>query len=541
MRRVFDYLHEHIVKVIVIVAVLTAIVSMAFILNNDVQNTQAGDEIVEYKSMKTVYFAMDKVKSLNPLSSDEEDTHYISKLVFSSLFRFDENLNLKNDLVKSYETDANDGEVKIKLRSDVDFSDGSELTAYDVRYTIDQIGYIGKKSPYYTYAEKIDYVDVHGDTSLTICFKNPADAALDNLTFPIVSSSSYSTSEEKPIGSGMYKYGSYANHKTLKLNPNKNYYGEIAKNKLVFKVISDKEKTLGLKTIDSVTAAVTTESSVAIEAEDKKLQVTPIPSSEMEYMGFNFKHKYLKDVRVRKAIAKTMNLNTIINDSYGGAGMISDTIYFPGFLGIKNGGDPYEQDQVGASQLLKECGFKDSDENGILEDKDGKEFDLEILVNENAESRVDAAETIAAELEKIGIRATVKDLSWKSYKNALRKGKFDLYLGGYRFDAQYNLKEMFAKNNFLRYNNQDVSALVKKMETAQSVEKQKQTFEKLKPMLIDELPYYCIAYKTYSFISVERFTATVIPSYHDRYAGCDSWQWEKVLTTKVEEKKEETK
>ena len=74
-------MHEHIVKVIVIVAVLTAIVSMAFILNNDVQNTQAGDEIVEYKSMKTVYFAMDKVKSLNPLSSDEEDTHYISKLV----------------------------------------------------------------------------------------------------------------------------------------------------------------------------------------------------------------------------------------------------------------------------------------------------------------------------------------------------------------------------------------------------------------------------------------------------------------------------
>ena len=541
MRRVFDYLHEHIVKVIVIVAVLTAVISMAFILSDDGQKTQSGDEIVEYQSMKTVYFAMDKVKSLNPLSSQEEDTHYISKLVFSSLFQFDNTMGLKKDLVKSYETDAKDGEVKIKLRSDVEFSDGTDLTAYDVRYTVEQIGYIGNKSPYYVYADKIDYIDVHSDTSLTVYFKKPADAALDNLTFPIVSSSLYSSTDEKPIGSGMYKYGSYANHKTLKLNPNQKYYGTKAKNKLVFKVISDKTKIPGLMTIDSVTAAVTTDSAVAIEAEDKNLQVTAIPSSEMEYLGFNFKHKYLKDARVRKAIAKVMDFDTIIKDSYGGAGMISDSIYFPGYLGTENNGDPYEQDPVGASQLLKDCGFTDKDENGILEDKDGKEFILEILVNENEESRVDAAETIAAEMQKIGIKADVKKASWKSYKKALKKGKYDLYLGGYRFDAQYNLKEMFAKNNFLRYNNQDVLELVQKMETALTAEKQKAAYEKLKPMLTEELPYYCIMYRTYSFMSVERFTADVIPSYHNRYAGCDSWQWEKVLTTKVEDEDKETK
>lgn len=541
MRKIFDFLHEHIVKVIVIVAVLTAIISMAFILRNDGQTPQPGDEVVEYKTMKTVYFAMDKVKSLNPLSSQEEDTYYISKLVFSSLFRFDETMNLEKDLVKTYETDAKNGEVKIKLHSGVKFSDGTALTAYDVRYTVDQIGYLGAKCPYYAYADKIDHVEVHGDTSLTVCFKKPADAALDNLTFPIVSSNLYSASDEKPVGSGLYKYGSYANHKTLRLNPNETYYGTKAKNKLVFKVISDKTKIPGLMTIDSITAGVTTDSAVSIEAEDKNLQVTPIPSSEMEYVGFNFKHKYLKDARVRKAIAKTMDLDAIINDSYGGAGMVSDTIYFPGFLGTENGGDPYEPDQVGASELLKECGFKDSDENGILEDKDGKEFSIAILVNENEDSRVDAADTIAAELQKIGIKATVVEKSWKSYKTALKKGRFDMYLGGYSFDAKYNLKEMFAKNNFLRYNNQDVLKLVKKMETCLTVKKQKETFEQLKPMLIEELPYYCIAYKTYSFLSVERFTADVIPNYQNRYAGCDSWQWEKILTTKVESKEEKTK
>ena len=96
MRNIIDYLHEHIVKVIVIVAILTTVVSMAFILRNDGDTKENSGEIVEFQSINTVYFAMDKVKSLNPLSSQEEDTHYISKLVFSSLFRFDENLNLEN-------------------------------------------------------------------------------------------------------------------------------------------------------------------------------------------------------------------------------------------------------------------------------------------------------------------------------------------------------------------------------------------------------------------------------------------------------------
>lgn len=537
--RLIDYLHERIITVIVIVAILTAVISMIFILTDDKNQEPVGSEVVNYEEMDTVYFAMDKVTSLNPLSSQEEDTYFISKLVFSSLFRLDQNLNIEKDLVSEYETDTVNGSVSIKLRQDAKFSDGTDLTAYDIRYTIDQISYLGDKYPYYAYVNKIDYVEIEGDYDFTVYFKNAKDAALDNLTFPIVSSALYDRSDEIPVGSGMYRYGTYANHKVLNLEPNESYYGASAKNELVFKVISDKSKVPGLMTIDSITAAVTTDSAVSIDAEDKKLNVTPIPSNEMEYLGFNFEHKFLKNVKVRQAIAKTMNLDALIKDSYGGMGMISDTVYFPGFLGVENTGDPYSQDQIGASQLLKECGFTDDNGDGVLEDKDGKEFYLQILVNEETESRVDVAQTIATELQKIGIKASVKKASWKTYKEALKSGKYDLFIGGYVFDSQYNLKEMFAKNNFLRYNNKDVLKLVEQLETSVTAEQQKQIYEKLKPILVEEIPYYCIAYKSYSFVSVKHFEGELIPSFHDRYYGCNSWKWEKMLTTKVEEKQKE--
>ena len=492
--RIFDYLHEHIIAVIIIVAILAGGICTAIIFHDNQNPQQTDTEITEYKSMKTVYFAMDKISSLNPLSATSEDAYYISKLVFSSLFRLNSNLNIEKDLVESYDVDTGEGQVSIKLKEGVVFSDESELTAYDVSYTVDQIESIGKKSPYYEYITKIDYIDVEGDHDLTIYFKSPADAALDNLIFPIVSSSSYDISDTKPAGSGPYSFGTYANKKLLKLKVNKDYYGSVATNALQFKVIADKSKIPGLMTIDSITAAVVTRNDVAIDAEDKGLNVTPIPSNEVEYVGFNFKNNYLKDKRVRQAIAKAIDCQQIIDDSYGGAGMVNDSLYYPGFLGSENTGDPYEQDKIGAAELLKSCGYKDSDENGFLENEKGEEIQLTILVNENNDSRVDAAETIAEELNEIGINTSVDVKSWKSYKKALKKKKFDLYVGGYQFDQKYNLKEMFAKKNNLSYNNEDVLKYVKQMETSLTAKQQKEVYGKLKPILTDEIPYYCICY-----------------------------------------------
>ena len=97
-QRAFDYIHEHIIAVIIIVAIIAGISCTAMILNGNQNQQDMEKEITEYKAMKNVYFAMDKVSSLNPLSSNAEDTYYISKLVFSSLFKMDEHLNIEKDL-----------------------------------------------------------------------------------------------------------------------------------------------------------------------------------------------------------------------------------------------------------------------------------------------------------------------------------------------------------------------------------------------------------------------------------------------------------
>lgn len=527
--RVFDFLHRNIVIIIIAVVVIAGAVSTAAIVRGGASSDEEAENTVEYKPVNTVYFAMDRVKTLNPLASSDSDVYYISQLVYSSLFRLDETLNIQKDLVRNYSTDAQEGSVKLNLRRDVSFSDGSKLTASDVSYTVSKILSIGEESPYYSYVSKIDSVYQSGTYSLTVKFEDPEDASLDNLVFPIVSAGDYSTDNEKCTGSGPYRFGSYDRTKSLKLSPNKYYYGEPAKNRIQFKIVADKNTVTGLMTMEAVTAFVSRDQDADSVALDRDLKVTKIPSSEMEYLGFNCRNRVLSDKRVRQAIAGIIDTEELIKDNYGGSGVLSDSIYFPGFLGTENRGDIFAYDKKSALGLLREVGYTDSNEDGVLETEKGRDLSLRILVDGSRRNRTDTARSIAESLRGAGIRIKLEIKDHEEFKEALAGRDFDLYLGGYRFDKQYNLSSLFRKGGRTGYDNPEVRRLAGQMETCLSAEEQKAVYEKLKAILSDELPYYCLCYKTYAFVTVSEFTAEQTPVFFDIFRGCGTWQWSRTV------------
>ena len=125
--------------------------------------------------------------------------------------------------------------------------------------------------------------------------------------------------------------------KLLKLKPNTYYYGGVPQNRIQFKIIQDKTKTTGLMTTDAL-QLMSAQRKTQILTLRIKLKVTKIPSSELEYLGFNFDNKYLAKKEVRQAIALAIDTESLIQDNYGGAGITSDSVYFPGFLGTENKG-----------------------------------------------------------------------------------------------------------------------------------------------------------------------------------------------------------
>ena len=318
--RAFDYLHEHIIAVIIIVVVLAGGFSTLYILNEKSEtNKQNVEEGVEYVDSDTISFSMERTESLNPLISGSEDVYYIAQLIYSSLFRLDDSLSPEPDLVSSYTTEPKAGTVAIELRTDAKFSDGTPVTAYDVKATVDIIKGEGAKSPYYNYASKISYIGVTGDYSFNVVFSNKNEAAIDNLVFPVISSRNYNRGSNDNMGSGIYKFDSYDFHKALKLVPNPYYFGEKAENKVEVRVLPDKKTTVNLMETDAVTAYFMSKTDADMVADDYHFKERQIVSPEAEYIGFNFRKPALQNREFRKAVCSSINTETIVKDNYGGS------------------------------------------------------------------------------------------------------------------------------------------------------------------------------------------------------------------------------
>jgi len=86
-------------------------------------------------------------KTINPLYAVNRDVDSdLSHLIYSSLFKYDQNGNLVNDLAESV-TINNDTEYIIKIKNGVKWQNGDKLTVDDILFTIDAIQNSDYRSP----------------------------------------------------------------------------------------------------------------------------------------------------------------------------------------------------------------------------------------------------------------------------------------------------------------------------------------------------------------------------------------------------------
>ena len=86
------------------------------------------------EEQNTLSFASAYIDTLNPIVSKSEDTYYISKLIYNSLFDYTADLNVEGELAESYTVDTEKAYVDITLRSGVTFHNGDALTARDISF-----------------------------------------------------------------------------------------------------------------------------------------------------------------------------------------------------------------------------------------------------------------------------------------------------------------------------------------------------------------------------------------------------------------------
>ena len=101
-------------------------------------------------------------------------------------------------------------------------------------------------------------------------------------------------------------------------------------------------------------------------------------SNDVEFIVFNQSKYLFKEKKVRQAAAYSIDTENILEKGYMDDGVLTDNIYYPGFLGVPDTLSYYQKDADKAKELLKEAGYEDRDLNGKIEDNEGKNVEITI-------------------------------------------------------------------------------------------------------------------------------------------------------------------
>lgn len=526
---------------IVILAIIICTTAIIYSQNGKIYKIFSKSDSVKtaYTESQIVKLPIEKIRTLNPVTSMDSDTYQLSKLIFESLFYLDENLSLKNGLANSYIYNKDKNSATINIKSNSYFSDGTNVTGEDVKFSIDS--YIKAATTnntiYSSYVSNIKYVstDKSNKYSVDIKFKNNKDVSKENFIFPIISKSNFGknsvsklvSSDFIPIGSGRYAIEKYNSISELQLVANKYFSGTKPTNTLCFSVLPEKEDVIPLLEVNNISLGYLESLSRDTLIADKQILSINFPSNKVEVVGYNFSKPTIAVKEVRQAIAYAVDSKKLNENAYYKNGMYCDSIYFPGYLGIKNTGDNYLYNLDKASGLLISANFLDRDGNGYLEDKDGNELVVNILVNKTNKSRVIVAEDVKAALDKLAISSKIiYAKNAEEFNSKLSSKDFDIFIGELKINETYDLRPLLHSdyNNVIGYSNLEVDILLDKLKSNIDQKEKVKTVSSIKNILIDELPYYCIVYKTYGILTTECLNGNDNDyMFNNLYNNCDNW------------------
>jgi peptide/nickel transport system substrate-binding protein len=200
----------------------------------------------------------------------------------------------------------------------------------------------------------------------------------------------------------------------------------------------------------------------------------------------------LSDRRVRHAIAIGVDREAMLRNVFGARGVLGTgpfvrsladtTVKLPGF------------DRAHAAALLDSAGWKAGPDGTRM--KNGQPLTLGVMFPTTSVPRRAYAVLMQEQLKALGIRVEIEAIEITSFVDRLQKGNFDIVLNGFSTDAsRSSLKQNWgaaglppAGQNFSRYVNRTVDALVDSASTTFDVAKSNQYYHRALQTLVDDVP-----------------------------------------------------
>ncbi|MGT2910579.1 ABC transporter substrate-binding protein [Streptococcus cameli] len=352
--------------------------------------------------------------------------------IYEPLVKYGEKGAFKPGLADSWEILENGKKYVFHLKENVKFSDGTDFTAEDVKFTLERAKFQNSSTTLQTlsYLDKIEILD---DYTIELYFSQTVNQVLNELcqTRPLRMMSTTAVEKEKidgtfqqAIGTGPFTIET-TDAESTKMVPNPYYNEEEPVDySITFKTITDASaRSLALQSgeVDIVGGTLSEISDFEAETLSKKYRRYDFEGTMSHFLAFNPDNQVLTK-ELRQAIGLGINKDNLSSKKM--IGLFQPTVQYV----RPENQIATEYNKTKAMELIETQGYQ-LNKRGMYE-KDGIELRFDFII-QTAEfpSWKEKAEIIEASLKEIGIEANISILDTESYYDTLwQSKKFDLIL-----------------------------------------------------------------------------------------------------------------
>jgi peptide/nickel transport system substrate-binding protein len=361
--------------------------------------------------------------NLIPFGGVSSSNMWGKELMYDSLLQWDRDLAIQPALAESYEAAEDATSYTFNLRRGVSFHDGQEMTARDVKYSLDLALAPPPPGIEIAFLANVAGVEIVDDYTVTVTMSKPDPSFPGTLAWarytPIVPEGIADRINllSEGIGTGPYQLVEFVPNSRVVYTAYDAYWapGVPCVQDITFSVLPDEQSRVAALRSGEIDGGTFTADVVTTLEGDESLTVLEGLFAAPRVIQFNTTEDVpWRDVRVRQAINLAIDRQEIIDNVYGGRAELSGPIP-PGYgdwpLPADQLAEFYTPDVERAQALMAEAGLAD-----------GFAVTLQAIAAPREFTQI--AEIVRERLRPLNIEVTVEPLEIGSFASNIGDGSF---------------------------------------------------------------------------------------------------------------------
>ena len=477
-------------------------------------------------------------ETFNPLTERNINMINIYTLIFETPLSLDTDGQFRGDLIENWTVDTSGQVWTFYLRKNIQWHNGfGELTADDLVYTLDIITELSvDDSVYARYNKRIGEYYALDKYTLVLNAVDPRtiyDEEIEPekssyieyaMTFPVLCKAYYENYDTFdnlwPIGTGPYEFTDFDITDGIQLSVNDDWWKKqpyittiraLPMSDADAEIEAYAEQILDLVGTSDISANRYQKYGVTnVEEYMTQYYDCLVPNLYVSSRG-DTEEMFIHDVRARQAIAYALNKSQIISKVLVNHAVATDVPMPPDSWLYDTTLSIYEYNENQALALLYDMGYTERDEDGFLAKMDTQTGELitcsfELMYPKELQNnyKTNIASLIEEQLEDIGIRVDLRELSSDLFMTKVEAGSFDVALMSFYLarnpDVRFMLHSTRATVNYGYYKDEAMDAALEACGAAITDDEKKEAYSRMQELFIDQLPQIPLYFKTNSLI-----------------------------------------